>query len=84
MRVKVDISDIQSSLIKSMEYVWYSEEESIKMKSEGHLRVHFQNDSIYIYEDVPLVIVLNIAAADSVGENFNFFIKNESYRYYKE
>lgn len=82
MRIETKITDIDSSLIDRMEYLWAGEE-SWKLKNEGHLRVTFQNGSRYIYENVPFIIVMNIAADESVGEAFNHFIKNGDYKFYK-
>lgn len=84
MKVEVNITDIQSSTIKEMEYLWYSEDDNFKLRSEGLLRVTFQNDRVYVYENVPLIIVMNIAASDSAGESFNFFIKSHNYNYIAE
>lgn len=84
MKANVVFSGIQSSLINRMEYVWSSEEDPFKMKAEGHLRVTFQNGSRYIYENVPLIIVMNIAASDSTGESFTSLIKGNGYSFYKE
>lgn len=83
MKIEAKIIDIDSSLIDRMEYIWVSEE-PWKLKNEGHLRVTFQNGFRYIYEDVPFIIVMNIAADRSVGEAFNEFIKNGDYKYYKD
>lgn len=83
MRVETRIVDIDSSQISRMDYVWQSDE-PWKLKMAGHLRVTFANGQRYIYENVPYIIVMNIAADESPGSAFNHFIKGGDFKYYKD
>jgi len=91
MRIHIRTSDVQSSNIDSMEYLWYSsdnsalaEEQPFSLKSQGFLRVTFQNRSRYVYENVPFDVWLNIVISDSQGEAFNSSVKSGGFKYYKE
>jgi len=83
MRVELKVSDIDSSLVSRIEYLW-SDEELWELKKEGHLRVTFQNGFRYIYEKVPFILVMNIISDKSAGEAFSHFIKHGGYKYYKD
>jgi len=84
MRLQTRITDIDSSHIESMDYVWFDAEERWKLKRKGALRVTFQNGARYIYEDVPYLVMMNIAADESPGQAFNDLVKAMEYKYYKE
>jgi len=83
MRVELKVSDVDSSLIDRLEFVWQSDE-SWGLTNKGHLRVTFQNGARYIYEDVPFALLMAMASSDSVGQAFSESIKNGSYKYYKD
>lgn len=83
MRIELKILDIDSSHISRMDFLWNSDD-PWKLKSEGHLRITFQNGTRYIYENVPFIIVMDIAADESPGKAFDFHIKNGKYKYYKD
>jgi len=91
MRIHIRTSDVQSSNIDSIEYLWYSNDNSaladdqiLKLKSKGFLRVTFQNRSRYVYEDVPFDVWLNIVTSESQGEAFNSSVKSGGFKYRKE
>lgn len=83
MRVELKVSDIDSSLIDRMEFVWHNDE-SWGLTNTGHLRVTFQNGVRYIYEDVSFALLMAIASSDSIGKTFNEAIKNGDYKFYKD
>lgn len=83
MKIETKIIDVDSSLINKFEYIW-SSEDPWTLNNEGHLRVTFQNGFRYIYENVPFITLMSIAADESIGEAFNRLIKNGNYKYYKD
>lgn len=85
MIVELDVTNIDSSLIERFQYMWSNDDTTWKMKEKGYLRVTFLNGQVYIYEDVPFMIVMNIIAAqDSIGGRFKEWIKDGGYKYHKE
>lgn len=82
MRVETRVTDIDSSLIDRLEFVWHKEEDWT-LNNQGHLRVTFQNGARYIYEDVPFTLLMAIASSESVGQTFSLSIRNGDYKYYK-
>lgn len=84
MRLQTRITDIDSSHISSMDYVWFDAKERWRLKRKGALRVTFQNGARYVYEDVPYLVMMNIAADESPGQAFNELVKDMGYKYYKE
>jgi len=83
MRVETRVTDIDSSYIDRLEFVWHKEEDWT-LNNEGHLRVTFQNGARYIYEDVSFTLLMAIASSESVGQAFNDSIKNGKFKYYKD
>lgn len=83
MRIETRIIDIDSSHISRLEYVWHSDDDWA-LNNCGHVRATFQNGIRYIYEEVPFIVLMNVAASESVGQAFNTLIKGGNYSYYKE
>lgn len=84
MMVKVRVSDIQSSNINAMDFIWRSEEGVWSDDVVGHLRVEFQSGPRYIYENVPHSVMMQIASSESAGSAFNSLILKSNYKFYKE
>jgi hypothetical protein len=83
MVLDFNVTDIDSSLIKRINYTW-SEEKKWTVNHAGFLLVKFASGQSYIYEDVPFSVVSQvISSEDSVGRLFTSLIKNGGYRYYK-
>ena len=82
MRIETRVSDIDSSHVDRLEFVWHSDE-SWGLTNKGHLRVTFQNGARYIYEDVSFALLMAMASSDSIGQAFNESIKNGDYKFYK-
>lgn len=51
---------------------------------DSELGVKFNNDTSYIYENVPLSVFGDIVSAPSVGKAFQVAIKDRGYKFRKE
>jgi hypothetical protein len=76
MIVKFEASDLDSSNIDSLEYVYTTDKREWRMKQEGSLLVTFSGGQRYVYEDVAFMKVMAVIADESVGTAFNDLIKS--------
>lgn len=83
MIVKFEASDLDSSNIDSLEYIYSTDKREWRMKQEGSLLVTFSGGQKYVYEDVPFIKVMAVISDESVGSTFNDLIKsNHKYTKY--
>lgn len=83
MLVDFKVSEINSSNIKRVEFRNFSEN-GWSADSKGHMRITFQNNQAYIYEEVPFTEVLNLVGSESVGSYFNKNIARADYKFTKQ
>jgi len=76
MIVKFEASDLDSSNIDSLEYIYSTDKREWRMKQEGSLLVTFSGGQKYIYEDVAFIKVMAVISDESVGGAFNDLIKS--------
>jgi hypothetical protein len=74
--VKFEASDLDSSNIDSLEYIYSTDKREWRMKQEGSLLVTFSGGQKYIYEDVAFIKVMAVISDESVGGAFNDLIKS--------
>lgn len=76
--IQIDITDIESSNIKNVLYVY--DGENIQPNGNrnylGTLVITFNNDKMYRYLNVKLTDVVPFISSQSFGNGFNSFIKN--------
>jgi len=65
-KVKYDFITVDSSAIQSMRYY----------KEQRNLLVKFQNDTNYLYKDIPVRLFQKMRNSYSIGKFFNKHIKN--------
>jgi len=65
-KIKYDFITVDSSAIQSMRYY----------KEQRNLLVKFQNDTNYLYKDVPVKMFQKLRNSYSIGKFFNKHIKN--------
>ena len=65
-KVKYDFITVNSSAIQSMRYY----------KEQRNLLVKFQNDTNYLYKDIPVRLFQKLRNSYSIGKFFNKHIKN--------
>ena len=65
-KIKYDFITVDSSAIQSMRYY----------KDQRNLLVKFQNDTNYLYKDVPVKMFQKLRNSYSIGKFFNKHIKN--------
>lgn len=83
MKVELSAFTPASSNIQFIEYI-SSKDVPLKRDDRGLLRVIFNNGSVYVYENVPFKIAVDILYAESVGKKFNSAIVSSNYAYRKE
>jgi hypothetical protein len=71
MKINIDIScsELNSSMIEYMHL--------IADNKQGKLGVTFKNGTSYIYDGINLATFLAVIKADSVGESFSKYIKDQ-------
>lgn len=65
-KIKYDFITVDSSAIQSMRYY----------KEQRNLLVKFQNDTNYLYKDIPVKMFQKLRNSYSIGKFFNKHIKN--------
>jgi hypothetical protein len=65
-KIKYDFITVDSTAIQSMRYY----------KEQRNLLVKFQNDTNYLYKDVPVRLFQKMRNSYSIGKFFNKHIKN--------
>ena len=65
-KIKYDFITVDSTEIQSMRYY----------KEQRNLLVKFQNDTNYLYKDVPVKMFQKLRNSYSIGKFFNKHIKN--------
>ena len=65
-KIKYDFITVDSTAIQSMRYY----------KDQKNLLVKFQNDTNYLYKDVPVKMFQKLRNSYSIGKFFNKHIKN--------
>ena len=65
-KVKYDFITVDSQAIQSMRYY----------KDQRNLLVKFQNDTNYLYKDIPVKMFQKLRNSYSIGKFFNKHIKN--------
>jgi hypothetical protein len=65
-KIKYDFITVNSSAIQSMRYY----------KEQRNLLVKFQNDTNYLYKDIPVRLFQKLRNSYSIGKFFNKHIKN--------
>ena len=65
-KVKYDFITVDSQAIQSMRYY----------KEQRNLLVKFQNDTNYLYKDIPVRLFQKLRNSYSIGKFFNKHIKN--------
>ena len=65
-KVKYDFITVDSQAIQSMRYY----------KDQRNLLVKFQNDTNYLYKDIPVRLFQKLRNSYSIGKFFNKHIKN--------
>ena len=65
-KIKYDFITVDSTAIQSMRYY----------KDQRNLLVKFQNDTNYLYKDVPVRLFQKMRNSYSIGKFFNKHIKN--------
>ena len=65
-KVKYDFITVDSTAIQSMRYY----------KDQRNLLVKFQNDTNYLYKDIPVKMFQKLRNSYSIGKFFNKHIKN--------
>ncbi len=65
-KIKYDFITVDSTAIQSMRYY----------KDQRNLLVKFQNDTNYLYKDVPVKMFQKLRNSYSIGKFFNKHIKN--------
>jgi len=65
-KIKYDFITVDSSAIQSMRYY----------KDQRNLLVKFQNDTNYLYKDIPVRLFQKMRNSYSIGKFFNKHIKN--------
>jgi len=65
-KIKYDFITVDSSAIQSMRYY----------KDQRNLLVKFQNDTNYLYKDIPVKMFQKLRNSYSIGKFFNKHIKN--------
>ena len=65
-KIKYDFITVDSTAIQSMRYY----------KDQRNLLVKFQNDTNYLYKDVPVKMFQKLRYSYSIGKFFNKHIKN--------
>ena len=65
-KIKYDFITVDSTAIQSMRYY----------KDQRNLLVKFQNDTNYLYKDIPVKMFQKLRNSYSVGKFFNKHIKN--------
>ena len=65
-KIKYDFITVDSSAIQSMRYY----------KEQRNLLVKFQNDTNYLYKDIPVRLFQKMRNSYSIGKFFNKHIKN--------
>jgi len=65
-KIKYDFITVDSTAIKSMRYY----------KEQRNLLVKFQNDTNYLYKDIPVRLFQKMRNSYSIGKFFNKHIKN--------
>jgi hypothetical protein len=65
-KIKYDFITVDSTAIQSMRYY----------KEQRNLLVKFQNDTNYLYKDVPVKMFQKLRNSYSIGKFFNKHIKN--------
>lgn len=83
MKIELSAFTPDSSNIKFIEYV-SSKDVILKKDDRGLLRIEFNSGSVYVYEEVPFRVAVDLLYAESVGEKFNSTIRNSNYVYRKE
>ena len=83
MILKTSLNEINSSSLSKIEFINNDKtKDSFSLSDTGALRVKFQNNTTYIYYDVPFSIFLDILFAESAGQTFSSKVKTK-YRYEK-
>ena len=65
-KIKYDFITVESTAIQSMRYY----------KDQRNLLVKFQNDTNYLYKDIPVKMFQKLRNSYSIGKFFNKHIKN--------
>jgi hypothetical protein len=65
-KIKYDFITVDSTAIQSMRYY----------KEQRNLLVKFQNDTNYLYKDIPVKMFQKLRNSYSIGKFFNKHIKN--------
>ena len=65
-KIKYDFITVDSTAIQSMRYY----------KDQKNLLVKFQNDTNYLYKDIPVKMFQKLRNSYSIGKFFNKHIKN--------
>jgi len=65
-KIKYDFITVDSTAIQSMRYY----------KDQRNLLVKFQNDTNYLYKDIPVKMFQKLRNSYSIGKFFNKHIKN--------
>jgi hypothetical protein len=65
-KIKYDFITVDSTAIQSMRYY----------KEQRNLLVKFQNDTNYLYKDIPVRMFQKLRNSYSIGKFFNKHIKN--------
>jgi hypothetical protein len=65
-KIKYDFITVDSTAIQSMRYY----------KEQRNLLVKFQNDTNYLYKDIPVRLFQKMRNSYSIGKFFNKHIKN--------
>ena len=65
-KIKYDFITVDSQAIQSMRYY----------KEQRNLLVKFQNDTNYLYKDIPVRLFQKLRNSYSIGKFFNKHIKN--------
>ena len=65
-KIKYDFITVNSTAIQSMRYY----------KDQRNLLVKFQNDTNYLYKDIPVKMFQKLRNSYSIGKFFNKHIKN--------
>jgi hypothetical protein len=65
-KIKYDFITVDSTAIQSMRYY----------KKQRNLLVKFQNDTNYLYKDIPVRLFQKMRNSYSIGKFFNKHIKN--------
>lgn len=78
--MRVTFTQLESSVIKSMDYLATDSEDWNLSMTDGNLVVTFASGRVYEYLNVPFRNVLRVANGEvrgSVGATFNLWVRND-------